>query len=199
MYSKIIIAVIIITQAFFGFYMYHMNQSLQQQNATLSESFVKINANTNGKVEALKSDLTKQIATVQNKSTETQTVTYVQKDVDQATGVKEDTDVELKTKPTSITVKVNDGKKYDFQYLPKEKSKFENGKLVVESQTKTLLDIRAPEPKPSRYTVMALSDADKNVKGGVFYNFNNTVSAGVMFGQGIKPHYGVLLKVGGHR
>src|SRR5574344_1054166 len=199
MYSKIIIAVIIITQAFFGFYMYHMNQSLQQQNATLSESFVKINANTNGKVEALKSDLTKQIATVQNKSTETQTVTYVQKDVDQATGVKEDTDVELKTKPTSVTVKVNDGKKYDFQYLAEEKSKLENGKLVVESQTKTLLDIRAPEPKPSRYTVMALSDADKNVKGGVFYNFNNTVSAGVMFGQGIKPHYGVLLKVGEHR
>ena len=194
--AYIVIAVMLIAQCVTGWQLYKLNQKIDGQAVALNNVKDQITLDTNGKIDTLNNNLSKQIAQVKNTSTHTNTVTYVQKEIDPATGEKEDTDVELKTKPSKITVKVNDGSKYTFDQLPTENYKFENGKIVMTQQTSLDINVTQKKQSTSRFSVLALMRDKKHMMGGAFYNVTPAIAVGAMGGQGMKPYYGIMLKVG---
>lgn len=191
-----IIAVMLIAQCVTGWQLYKLNQKIDGQTVALSNVKDQITLDTNGKLDSLNNQLSKQIAQVRNTSTHTNTVTYVQKEIDPSTGQKEDTDVELNAKPSKITVKVNDGSKYTFDKLPTESSKFEDGKIVMTSQTALDINVTQKKQSTSRLSVLALMRDNKHMMGGAFYNISPAIAVGAMGGQGMKPYYGMMFKVG---
>jgi hypothetical protein len=186
----------VIAQCVIGWQMYKLNQKIDGQAIALSNVKDQITLDTNGKLDSLNNQLSKQIAQVKNTSTHTNTVTYVQKEIDPVTGQKEDTDVELKTQPSKITVKVNDGSKYTFDQQPNEKYKFENGKLLMTQQTTLDINVTQKKQSTSRLSVLALMRDKNHVMGGAFYNVTPSIAVGAMGGQGMKPYYGLMFKVG---
>lgn len=194
--SYIVIAIMVIAQCVIGWQMYKLNQKIDGQAIALSNVKDQITLDTNGKLDSLNNQLSKQIAQVKNTSTHTNTVTYVQKEIDPVTGQKEDTDVELKTQPSKITVKVNDGSKYTFDQQPNEKYKFENGKLLMTQQTTLDINVTQKKQSTSRLSVLALMRDKNHVMGGAFYNVTPSIAVGAMGGQGMKPYYGLMFKVG---
>lgn len=192
----IVIAIMLIAQCVTGWQLYKLNQKIDGQTIALSNVKEQITLDTNGKLDSLNNQLSKQIAQVKNTSTYTNTVTYVQKEVDPVTGEKEDTDIELKTKPSKITVKVNDGSKYTFDQLPTENYKFENGKIVMTQQNSLDINVTQKKPSTSRLSVLALMRDKKHMMGGAFYNVTPSIGIGAMGGQGMKPYYGLMFKVG---
>jgi len=194
--SYIVIAIMLIAQCVIGWQMYKLNQKIDNQAIALSNVKDQITLDTNGKLDSLNNQLSKQIAQVKNTSTHTNTVTYVQKEIDPVTGQKEDTDVELKTQPSKITVKVNDGSKYTFDQQPNEKYKFENGKLVMTQQTSLDINVTQKKQSTSRLSVLALMRDKNHMMGGAFYNVTPSIAVGAMGGQGMKPYYGLMFKVG---
>lgn len=194
--SYILIAIMLIAQCIIGWQMYKLNEKIDGQTVALSNVKDQITLDTNGKLDSLNNQLSKQIAQVKNTSTHTNTVTYVQKEIDPITGQKEDTDVELKTQPSKITVKVNDGSKYTFDQQPNEKYKFENGKLLMTQQTSLDINVTQKKPSTSRLSVLALMRDKNHMMGGAFYNVTPSIAVGAMGGQGMKPYYGVMFKVG---
>ena len=194
--SYIVIAIMLIAQCVIGWQMYKLNQKIDNQAIALSNVKDQITLDTNGKLDSLNNQLSKQIAQVKNTSTHTNTVTYVQKEIDPVTGQKEDTDVELKTQPSKITVKVNDGSKYTFDQQPNEKYKFENGKLLMTQQTSLDINVTQKKQSTSRLSVLALMRDKNHMMGGAFYNVTPSIAVGAMGGQGMKPYYGLMFKVG---
>lgn len=194
--SHILIAIMLIAQCVIGWQMYKLNEKIDGQTVALSNVKDQITLDTNGKLDSLNNQLSKQIAQVKNTSTHTNTVTYVQKEIDPITGQKEDTDVELKTQPSKITVKVNDGSKYTFDQQPNEKYKFENGKLLMTQQTTLDINVTQKKQSTSRLSVLALMRDKNHVMGGAFYNVTPSIAVGAMGGQGMKPYYGLMFKVG---
>lgn len=194
--SYIVIAIMLIAQCVISWQMYKLNQKIDNQAIALSNVKDQITLDTNGKLDSLNNQLSKQIAQVKNTSTHTNTVTYVQKEIDPVTGQKEDTDVELKTQPSKITVKVNDGSKYTFDQQPNEKYKFENGKLVMTQQTSLDINVTQKKQSTSRLSVLALMRDKNHMMGGAFYNVTPSIAVGAMGGQGMKPYYGLMFKVG---
>ena len=197
--SYILIAIMLIAQCVIGWQMYKLNEKIDGQTVALSNVKDQITLDTNGKLDSLNNQLSKQIAQVKNTSTHTNTVTYVQKEIDPVTGQKEDTDVELKTQPSKITVKVNDGSKYTFDQQPNEKYKFENGKLLMTQQTSLDINVTQKKPSTSRLSVLALMRDKNHMMGGAFYNVTPSIAVGAMGGQGMKPYYGLMFKVGAFR
>ena len=195
----LVIAVMLIAQCVTGWQLYKLNQKIDSQAVALTNATQQITLDTNGKIDSLDNKLTKQIAQSKSVSTHTNTVTYVQKETDPVTGQAEDTDVELKTQPSKITVKVNDGTKYTFDQMPDEKYKFEAGKLVMTQQTSLDVNVTAKRPSTSRLQILAAMRNKDHVMGGAFYNVTPNIAVGAMGGQGMKPYYGVLFKVGGYR
>jgi hypothetical protein len=183
----LIVAVMLIAQCVTGWQLYKLNQKLNEQSIALSNVKDQITLDTNGKLDSLNNQLSKQIAQVKNTSTHTNTVTYVQKEIDPITGQKEDTDVELKTQPSKITVKVNDGSKYTFDQQPNEKYKFENGKLLMTQQTSLDINVTQKKQSTSRLSVLALMRDKNHMMGGAFYNVTPSIAVGAMGGQGLKP------------
>ena len=194
--SYIVIAIMLIAQCVIGWQMYKLNQKIDNQAIALSNVKDQITLDTNGKLDSLNNQLSKQIAQVKNTSTHTNTVTYVQKEIDPVTGQKEDTDVELKTQPSKITVKVNDGSKYTFDQQPNEKYKFENGKLLMTQQTSLDINVTQKKQSTSRLSVLALMRDKNHMMGGAFYNVTPSIAVGAMGGQGMQPYYGLMFKVG---
>lgn len=194
--SYILIAIMLIAQCVIGWQMYKLNEKIDGQTVALSNVKDQITLDVNGKVSSLNDELMKKLAQVKNTSTHTNTVTYVQKEIDPVTGQKEDTDVELKTQPSKITVKVNDGSKYTFDQQPNEKYKFENGKLLMTQQTTLDINVTQKKPSTSRLSVLALMRDKNHVMGGAFYNVTPSIAVGAMGGQGLKPYYGLMFKVG---
>ena len=192
----LIIIVMLVLQCFTGYKIYKLNAKIDSQAVALTNVTNQIAFDTNGKIDSLNNALSKQIAAVKNTSTHTNTITYVQKEVDPVTGQKEDTDVEVNSKPSKITVKVNDGQKYTFDQLPTEKSKFEDGKIVMTSQTALDINVTQKKQSTSRLSVLALMRDKRHVMGGAFYNVTPSIAVGAMGGQGMKPYYGVMFKVG---
>lgn len=192
----IVIAIMLIAQCVTGWQLYKLNQKIDGQAVALSNVKDQITLDTNGKLDSLNNQLSKQIAQVKNTSTHTNTVTYIEKEIDPVTGEKEDTDIELKTKPSKITVKVNDGSKYTFDQLPTENYKFENGKILMTQQTALDINVTQKKPSTSRLSVLALMRDKKHMMGGAFYNITPSIAVGAMGGQGMKPYYGVMFKVG---
>ena len=192
----IVIAIMLIAQCVTGWQLYKLNQKIDSQAVALTNVKDQITLDTNGKLDSLNNTLSKQIAQVKNTSTHTNTVTYVQKEIDPATGEKENTDVELKTQPSKITVKVNDGSKYTFDQQPDEKYKFENGKLIMTQQTSLDINVTQKKQSTSRLSVLALMRDKNHMMGGAFYNVTPSIAVGAMGGQGMKPYYGIMFKVG---
>jgi hypothetical protein len=192
----IVIAVMLIAQCITGWQLYKLNQKIDNQAIALTNVKDQITLDTNGKLDSLNNTLSKQIAQVKNTSTHTNTVTYIEKEIDPVTGEKEDTDVELKTKPSKITVKVNDGSKYTFDQLPTENYKFENGKILMTQQTALDINVTQKKQSTSRLSVLALMRDKKHMMGGAFYNITPSIAIGAMGGQGMKPYYGMMFKVG---
>lgn len=195
----IVIAIMLIAQCITGWQLYKLNQKINDQTIALSNATNQITLDTNGKLDSLNNELSKKLAQVKNTSTHTNTVTYIQKETDPVTGEKENTDVELKTKPSKITVKVNNGSKYTFDQLPTENYKFENGKIVMTQQTALDINVTQKKPSTSRFSVLALMRDKNHVMGGAFYNVTPSIAVGAMGGQGMKPYYGMMFKVGAFR
>ena len=192
----IVIGIMLIAQCVTGWQLYKLNQKIDNQAIALHNVTDQITLDTNGKLDSLNNNLSKQIAQVKNTSTHTNTVTYIQKEIDPATGKKEETDVEVNSKPSKITVKVNDGQKYTFDKLPSETSKFEDGKIVMTSQTALDINVTQKKQSTSRLSVLALMRDKNHVMGGAFYNITPSIAIGAMGGQGMKPYYGMMFKVG---
>ena len=195
----LVIAMMLIAQCVTGWQLYKLNQKIDSQAVALTNATQQITLDTNGKIDSLDNKLTKQIAQSKSVSTHTNTVTYIPKEIDPVTGQTEDTDVELKTQPSKITVKVNDGTKYTFDQQPNEKYKFEAGKLVMTQQTSLDVNVTAKRPSTSRFQILAAMRDKNHLMGGAFYNITPNVAAGVIGGQGLKPYYGLMFKVGGYR
>ncbi len=195
----LVIAIMLVAQCITGWQLYKLNQKIDSQAIALSDAKNQITLDTNGKLDNLNNTLSKQIAQVKNTSTHTNTVTYIEKEIDPVTGEKEDTDVELKTKPSKITVKVNDGSKYTFDQLPTENYKFENGKILMTQQTALDINVTQKKQSTSRLSVLALMRDKKHMMGGAFYNITPSIAVGAMGGQGMKPYYGMMFKVGAFR
>jgi hypothetical protein len=195
----IVIAIMLIAQCVTGCQLYKLNHKIDSQAIALNNVKDQITLDTNGKLDSLNNQLSKQIAQVKNTSTHTNTVTYVQKEIDPVTGQKEDTDVELKTQPSKITVKVNDGSKYTFDQQPNEKYKFENGKLVMTQQTSVDINVTQKKQSTARLSVLALMRDKNHMMGGAFYNITPSIAVGAIGGQGMKPYYGLMFKVGAFR
>ena len=195
----IVIAVMLIAQCVTGWQLYRLNQKIDNQAIALSNVTDQITLDTNGKLDSLNNNLSKQIAQVKNTATHTNTITYVEKETDPATGKKEDTDVEVNSKPSKITVKVNDGQKYTFDKLATEKSKFEDGKIVMTSQTALDINVTQKKQSTSRLQILAAMHSKDRLMGGVFYNVTPSIALGVMGGQKLKPYYGVIFKVGNYK
>ena len=111
-------------------------------------------------------------------------IQYVPKEIDQKTGEKEKTDVDIDTQPTVVYVRVNDK---DFQ-IPtstvKEDNKFQNGKVKVD-QTETLhLDLKVPE-KEKRRNDIALMYGLKTKDVALNYNreLGNVITANSVFSK----------------
>ena len=192
----LVIAIMLIAQCVTGWQLYKLNQKIDNQAVALTNVKDQITLDTNGKLDSLNNTLSKQIAQVKNTSTHTNTVTYIQKEVDPVTGEKEDTDIELKTKPSKITVKVNDGSKYTFDQLPTENYKFENGKIVMTQQNTLDINVTQKKQSTSRLSVLALMRDKNHMMGGAFYNVTPSIAVGAMGGQGMKPYYGMMFRVG---
>ena len=102
-------------------------------------------------------------------------IQYVQKET------KNDADVEIKN--TNPTVQIND-KKYEFEKLPDEKYKFENGKLQVEQGYSIKIDAKSLIPRQPKWGV-DFGYSNHGYITGVRYHFNRNVS---IYGMGVpKP------------
>ena len=192
----LVIAIMLIAQCITGWQLYRLNQKIDSQAIALSDAKNQITLDTNGKLDSLNNTLSKQIAQVKNTSTHTNTVTYIEKEIDPVTGEKEDTDIEFKTKPSKITVKVNDGSKYTFDQLPTENYKFENGKILMTQQNSLDINVTQKKQSTSRLQILAAMHSKDRIMGGAFYNITPSIAIGAMGGQKMKPYYGVMFKVG---
>lgn len=108
-----------------------------------NEKIVDKIVNTNGQP-AKESDPT--IITVENRTHTIEKIAYTEKEKDPITKQPEKTDVQLSVKSQTIFVKVN-GKLIEIPSKVLENSKFENGKLVIEMEQVTTLDLKTPIEK----------------------------------------------------
>lgn len=93
-------------------------------------------------------------------------VKYVQKES------PKDADVEIKN--TNPSIKIND-KTYEFEKLPDEKYKFEDGKLQVEQGYTLKIDAKSLVPKQPKWGV-DFGYSNHGFVTGVRYNFNRNIS-----------------------
>jgi hypothetical protein len=173
------------------FYVNKAIYDLKGQNIVLTNKLNSLTVDTKGKLEETSKDI-KALAEATASSNMKQEITYTKKDSD------EDADVELKQSPAYVSVKVNDGKKYNFKLLPEENTKFEDGKLIIDQTYNTHLNIKASEYKKSKWQLITAMNSDKEVLGGLNYELGHTVSATWLVGQGIKPYYGLVWRIGAH-
>ncbi len=189
--NYIFVALIAAMTIYNGYVLNLLNKKIETNTLVLTDSINDLSIDTKGQIKNLE-DATKQISKQRNTIVETKEITYVQKESET------DADVELKTSDPKLTVKVNDGQKYSFNLLPTEKSKMEDGKLVITQGFSSSIDIRADEYERSKFSLTTAMNSDKKVIGGLHYDLGHTVSASLFLGQGIKPYYGLTYRIGGH-
>ena len=187
-----------ITMLLSGYSIYELrqlNKALSEKVIVLSDKLEATTLSTDGKLAGLSrqcDEQAKKIAALKNTNIVRQEIRYVEKET------PDDADVEIKTEPPAVTVRVNDGPRYKFGLLTDESSKFENGKLVVSSASSMNLDITQNEYKPTKWNLITAMNTDKEVLGGLSYSLGHTVSANIFVGQGIKPYYGLSWQIGSH-
>lgn len=171
---------------------YSVKEHVSSQIMIASDKIDKFNIDTSGKITDLDENIRK-ISDQQTVHVVEHTTEYVEKED------KEDADVEIKTKPAAVSVKVNDGDPYRFELLPTETTKFENGKLVIDSLYSTQFQISAPEYKRSKLSVFGAVNSKKDVIGGISYDITKDISAIAIVGQEIDPYAGLSFRVGGFK
>ena len=188
-YLEYIILVLLI---FVSYNVYRIEQRLDENVMITNQKIDELNIDTSGKINEL-TDTVEKIG--QQKSTHTieKEVKYIEK-----TDIN-DPDIELNSNPAKISVKVNDGKIYNFDLLPNEGSKFEKGKLVIDSMYSTSISLSAPEYKRSKLSVIGALNKDKDVIAGASYDFSKDVSAIFLVGQEIDPYVGLSFRVGRYK
>ena len=193
MFDKIIKLALILNIIVTGYLSYSIYQIRHQLDDAIlvSNQANTIAVSLDGKLQEV-SDKTNTLMNQKVTNTVTQEIRYIEKES------SNDADVELKTNPAQVSVKVNGGEKYYLNTLPTETSKFEDGKLVINQAYSTNLDIRADEYKHSKWSLITAMNSDKDVIGGLNYELGHTVSATILAGQGIKPYYGLTWRIGGH-
>ena len=88
-------------------------------------------------------------------------IVSVKKSGGMVTAAPENTDVEIRNKPSAIQVKVNE-KQYSFAPLPEEKHKFDKGKLLVEQSSNVDLNLKIP-----------IQVVDKTKRNAIGYGYNS--------------------------
>lgn len=190
--TAILLSAILIVALYNTYNIHKTKQLLASNTLVLTDSINSLSLDTSGKIDALnkKTDsITKQTNTIVEK----QVISYVQKDS------SDDADVEIKTEKPIVSVKVNDGPKYDFNLLPNETSKMENGKLVVNQGFSMNMDIKTKEYERSKWGLTTAINSDKNMLYGLHYDIGHSVAASAFIGQNMKPYYGLTYRIGGHQ
>lgn len=190
--QKLLIIFLAISLAYNGYQLREVKAQLERSTILLDNKIDSLSFDTDGKLNDV-SEKINEISKQKNTTVIEKEIRYVEKES------PDDADVELKTDPAKVSVKINDGKIYDFHLLPTETSKFEKGKLLINSAYSTSLNITAPEIERSRYQLITAMNSDKEMIGGLNYELGNTVSATFLIGQGIKPYYGLTWRIGGHK
>ena len=108
--------------------------------------------------------------------TQTNTVQYVPKVIDPATGQLEKTDSEYQVNPPKVTVKVN-GQSADFDLLTGENWKFENGKLVFLQDSTIGFNFQVPT-------------IDNTKKRGISYGLRSDGNEAIRYDQKFNNHWG---------
>lgn len=178
--------------AYNGYQLREIKKQLEGSTILLDNKIESLSFSTDGKF----NDVSKKINEISKQKNTTvieKEIQYVQKES------PEDADVELKTQSSRVVVKVNDGKTYNFNLLPTETSKFEDGKLLINSAYSTSLNITTPEKERARYQLITAMNSDKEMIGGLNYELGNTLSATFLVGQGVKPYYGLTWRIGGYK
>lgn len=190
--QKILTIFLTISLIYNGYQLKEIKEQLEGSTILLDSKIESLSFNTDGKFD----DVSKKINEISRQKNTTvieKEIQYVQKES------SDDADVELSTQSSRVAVKVNDGKIYNFNLLPTETSKFEDGKLLINSAYSTSLNITAPEIERSRYQLITAMNSDKEMIGGLNYELGNTLSATFLVGQGVKPYYGFTWRIGGHK
>lgn len=128
----------------------------------------KITLTTDGNTTS--EDTTTPIVSTEYKNTTDTNIRYVPKET--INGKQETTDVEITRQPNHVYVKVN-GKGHEITPTVKETQKFENGKLVVQEESKSVIQISAP--KPAKWTASYYYGGNNKHGVGVGYALNQDV------------------------
>lgn len=110
------------------------------------------------------------VVSTEYKNTTDTNIRYVPKET--INGKQETTDVEITRQPNHVYVKVN-GKEHEITPTVKETQKFENGKLVVQEESKSVIQISAP--KPAKWTASYYYGGNNKHGVGVGYALNQDV------------------------
>lgn len=152
----------------------------------------RMSVDTNGRLAAIDKKYDK-LAEIKGYTMAATSVEYIPK------ADKQDADVEIREKKPKVTVKVNGGEKYRFDLLENEKSKFDNGKLVLEKKSSLDLNLVTDEHKQSRWRIITAANSNKEALFGVSYSLGRSVSADIFIGQHIKPYFGLTWSIGAHK
>ena len=181
--------IIFILELFMAVELRSIRQELTGNMAMLQGKVNQISIDTDGRLIAMDKKYEK-MAEAQNTQVIRTEVAYIPK------SDRTDADIEIRDKKPKVTVKVNDGKKYSFDLLENETSKFDSGKLVLEKSASYNLNLVTDEYKKSRWSVTTALNADKEALFGISYNLGRSVSADIFVGQHIKPYYGFTWSIG---
>lgn len=193
-YIIYVLSFLMFAATIFNLYMiYNLRKELSKNTLVLTDSINTLNIDTQGKIDNLKKDTNSKLANIKNTTINNKEIVYVPKES------QEDADIELKNQKSRLTVKVNDGTRYSMDLLPTESHKFEDGKLLISQGFSSDINIRAYEPKRSQWSFSTAMNADKDVMGGIHYNLTDSLAASVYVGHGIKPYYGVTMRIGGNK
>lgn len=193
--TAVLLGITMLLSAYSVYEVKQLNKALSEKVIVLTDKLQQAAISTDGRLASLDKKYDEQaerIAALKNTGVARQEISYIKKQA------PDDADVEIKTSPPAVTVRVNDGPRYQFDLLTDESGKFEDGKLVVSSASSMSLDITQSEYKPTKWNLITAMNADKEVLGGLSYSLGHTVSANVFVGQGIKPYYGLSWQIGSH-
>ena len=188
---KVIIGFLTVLTMYNSYMLFSLKLELNNYTMILDNKVDSITIDTSGKLKDLDSKVDK-IASQKTTQVVKQEIRYIEKES------TDDADIELKTNPAQVSIKVNNGEKYYLDTIPNEQYKFDQGKLVINQAYSTHLDITTNEYKRSKWSLITAMNSDKDVIGGLNYELGHTVSATVLAGQGIKPYYGLTWRIGGH-
>lgn len=186
---SVVLVALLITTIFtvFGFVLWKIFNKVNEPTKPFTPA---INLSLDGKKSSVSDP---QVVYVQGQNTVTKEISYIAKEIDSQTGIKEPTDVQFETKDKKVYVKVN-GRLHEVPIEVTEDSKFENGKLVVAETTKT--DINITGPDPAQWSLSYLRNLKGEQAAGISYGLNKVVRADLLFVQNKDPFIGVTVSLG---